>query len=62
MLKQILLKLVGAAAAASWFDILKFDIIIGGPAIAITSLWALHFELAYYVHGGLYAKAKQHGR
>ena len=39
-----------------------FDIFNKGFAIAITELWVFHFELVCYVHGSIYARAKEFGR
>ena len=35
---------------------------MGALSTAITQLWVLHFGLVFSLHGGFYARAKEHAR
>ena len=35
---------------------------MGAPATALTQLWVLHLGFVCSLHGGIYARAKEHAR
>ena len=42
--------------------LLTSTLLMGAPATAITELWLLRFGLVCSLHGGVYARAKEHTR
>ena len=42
------------------FMLLTSTLLIRAPATTITKLWLLHFGLVCSLHGGVYARAKEH--